>query len=94
MVWTRARRRWVWALALVLVAAAVPLTVARRTSFHAARHPPDVLLKDFEVRQEATVVPTGAVSFRIRNPGPDDPRAHRRTNRSLPLTSCRCRATG
>ena len=42
-----------------------------------------MLLEDFEVRQEATVVPTGTVSFRIRNQA-DDPRAHRRTNRTVP----------
>jgi uncharacterized cupredoxin-like copper-binding protein len=70
MVWTRARRRWVWALALVLVAAAVPLTVARRDEPTPRGTLHNVLLKDFEVRQEATVVPTGTVSFRIRNQGP------------------------
>ena len=72
MVWTRVRRRWVWALALVLaaVAVAVPLTVARRDEPTPRGTLHNVLLKDFEVRQEATAVPAGAVSFRIRNQGP------------------------
>ena len=30
----------------------------------------NVLLKDFEVRQETTVVPAGTVSFLVRNQGP------------------------
>jgi uncharacterized cupredoxin-like copper-binding protein len=70
--WTR--RRWAWALALALVlgalALAVPLTVARRDEPTPRGTPLNVLLKDFEVRQEATVVPAGTVSFRIRNEGP------------------------
>ena len=72
MAWTRARRRWVWALALVLaaVAVAVPLTVARRDEPTPRGTLHNVLLKDFEVRQEATAVPAGTVSFRIRNQGP------------------------
>jgi uncharacterized cupredoxin-like copper-binding protein len=72
MAWTRARRRWAWALALVLAVAAVaiPLAVARRQepTPHGTLH--DVLLKDFEVEQEATAVPAGTVSFRVRNQGP------------------------
>jgi uncharacterized cupredoxin-like copper-binding protein len=70
--WTR--WRWAWALALALVlgalALAVPLTVARRDEPTPRGTPRNVLLKDFEVRQEATVVPAGSVSFRIRNEGP------------------------
>ena len=69
---TRARRRWAWALALALaaVATAVPLTVARRDEPTPRGTLHNVLLKDFEVRQEATVVPAGTVSFLIRNQGP------------------------
>jgi uncharacterized cupredoxin-like copper-binding protein len=72
MAWTRARRRWTWALALVLaaLALAVPLTVARRQEPTPRGTPLNVLLKDFVVRQEATVVPAGTVSFLIRNQGP------------------------
>ena len=70
MSWTRARRRWAWALALVLAALAVPLTVARRHEPTPSGTPVNVLLKDFEVRQDAAVVPAGTVSFRIRNQGP------------------------
>ena len=69
---TRGRRRWAWALALVLaaLALAVPFTVARRDEPTPRGTLQDVLLEDFEVRQEATVVRAGAVSFRIRNQGP------------------------
>lgn len=69
---TRARRRWAWALGLVLLALAiaVPLTVARRDEPTPRGTLQNVLLKDFEVQQEATVVPAGTVSFRIRNQGP------------------------
>jgi uncharacterized cupredoxin-like copper-binding protein len=72
MAWTRARRRWAWALALVLgaLALAVPLTVARRDEPTPRGTPVNVLLKDFEVRQDAAVVPAGTVSFRIRGQGP------------------------
>ena len=72
MAWTRVRRRWVWALALVLaaVAVAVPLTVARRDEPTPRGTLHNVLLEDFEVRQEATAVPAGTVSFRVRNQGP------------------------
>lgn len=72
MAWTRARRRWTWALGLALVALAiaVPLTVARRDEPTPRGTLQDVLLKDFEVLQETTVVPAGTVSFRIRNQGP------------------------
>jgi uncharacterized cupredoxin-like copper-binding protein len=69
---TRARRRWAWALALALaaVAIAVPLTVARRDEPTPRGTLHNVLLKDFEVRQETTVVPAGTVSFLVRNQGP------------------------
>ena len=71
---TWARRRWAWALGLVLVilalAIAVPLTVNRRGEPTPRGTPLNVLLKDFEVRQETTVVPAGTVSFRVRNQGP------------------------
>jgi len=69
---TQARRRWAWALVLVLVALAVaiPLTVARRQEPTPPGTLQNVLLEDFEVRQEAAVVPAGTVSFRIRNQGP------------------------
>ena len=72
MAWTRARRRWAWALALVLaaVAIAVPLTVARRDEPTPRGTLQNVLLEDFEVRQDAAVVPAGTVSFRILNEGP------------------------
>jgi uncharacterized cupredoxin-like copper-binding protein len=60
------------ALALVLaaLAIAVPLTVARRQEPTPSGTPVNVLLKDFEVQQDAAVVPAGTVSFRIRNQGP------------------------
>jgi uncharacterized cupredoxin-like copper-binding protein len=69
---TWARRRWAWALALVLaaLALAVPFTIARRDEATPRGTLHDVLLEDFEVRQEATVVRSGTVSFRIRNQGP------------------------
>jgi uncharacterized cupredoxin-like copper-binding protein len=72
MAWTRARRRWGWALALVLAALAVaaPLTVSRRQEPAPRGTPVNVLLEDFRVRQDAAVVPAGAVSFRILNQGP------------------------
>jgi uncharacterized cupredoxin-like copper-binding protein len=72
MAWTLARRRWAWALALVLaaLALAVPLTVARRHEPTPRGTAVNVLLEDFEVRQEATVVPAGTVSFLVRNQGP------------------------
>jgi uncharacterized cupredoxin-like copper-binding protein len=72
MAWTRARRRWAWALALVLAlaAVAVPLAVARRDEPTLRGTVNNVLLKDFKVEQEATAVPAGTVSFRIRNQGP------------------------
>jgi uncharacterized cupredoxin-like copper-binding protein len=72
MAWTRAKRRWAWVLALVLaaVAVAIPLTVARRDEPTPRGTLHDVLLKDFKVLQEATVVPAGTVSFLVRNQGP------------------------
>jgi len=72
MAGTRARRRWAWALALVLaaLALAVPLTVARRQAPTPSGTPVNVLLEDFKVRQDAAVVPAGAVRFDIRNQGP------------------------
>ena len=72
MAWTRARRRWAWALALAVVALAlaVPLTVAGRQEPTTRGTPLNVLLEDFKVRQDAAVVPSGTVSFRIRNQGP------------------------
>ena len=72
MAWTRARRRWAWVLVLGLVAAAiaVPLTVARRDGPTPRGTLHNVLLEDFKVRQETTVVPAGTVSFLIRNQGP------------------------
>jgi uncharacterized cupredoxin-like copper-binding protein len=72
MAWTRAGRRWAWALALVLgaLALAVPLTVARRHEPTPSGTPVNVLLKDFEVQSDAAVVPAGTVSFHIRGQGP------------------------
>ena len=69
---TRAGRRWAWALALVLVAlaVAVPFTVARRQEPPPRGTPVDVLLHDFQIQENATIVPAGTVSFRIRNQGP------------------------
>ena len=69
---TRARRRWAWVLALVLaaLALAVPFTVARRQEPTPSGRSVDVRLRDFEVRQDAAVVPAGTVSFRILNQGP------------------------
>ncbi len=61
-----------WALVLVLaaLAVAVPLTVARRQEPTPSGTPVNVLLDDFRVRQDASVVPAGTVSFRILNQGP------------------------
>jgi uncharacterized cupredoxin-like copper-binding protein len=72
MAWTRARRRWAWALVLVLaaLALAVPLTLARRHEPTPGGTPVNVLLDDFRVRHDASVVPAGTVSFRILNQGP------------------------
>ena len=72
MAWTRARRRWAWVLALALaaVAIAVPLSVARRDGPTPRGTLHNVLLKDFAVEQETTVVPAGTVSFLVRNQGP------------------------
>ena len=72
MAWTRARRRWAWALAFVLaaLALAVPLTVPRRQEPTPRGSPVNVLLEDFKVRPDAAIVPAGTVSFRILNQGP------------------------
>ena len=70
MAWTRARRRWALALVLAALALAVPLTLARRHEPTPGGTPVNVLLNDFEVRHDASVVPAGAVSFRILNQGP------------------------
>jgi uncharacterized cupredoxin-like copper-binding protein len=72
MAWTRARRRWAWALAVMLAALAVGvlLTVERRHEPAPIGTPLDVRLDDFHVRRDAAVVPAGTVSFRILNQGP------------------------
>jgi uncharacterized cupredoxin-like copper-binding protein len=72
MAWTRARRRWAWALALAVaaLAVAVPLTVARRQESPPRGTPVNLVLKDFEIREDAAVVPAGTVSFQILNHGP------------------------
>ncbi|HET6819673.1 MAG TPA: sulfocyanin-like copper-binding protein [Candidatus Limnocylindria bacterium] len=72
MAWTRARRHWAWALALVLavVALVVPLTLARRHDPTPRGTPVNVLLEDFTLRRDVDVVPAGTVRFRILNQGP------------------------
>jgi uncharacterized cupredoxin-like copper-binding protein len=71
MAWTRARRRWAWALVLVPAALALMvLTTERRHEPAPLGTPVDVRLEDFKVRQDAAVVPAGTVSFRILNQGP------------------------
>jgi uncharacterized cupredoxin-like copper-binding protein len=72
MAWTRARRRWAWALALIPAALAVVvlLTVERRQEPATLGTPVDVRLEDFKVRRDVAVVPAGTVSFRIFNQGP------------------------
>jgi Sulfocyanin (SoxE) domain len=72
MAWTRARRRWALALALIpaALALAVLLTVARRHESAPPGTPVNVRLEDFHVRQDVAVVPAGTVRFRIRNQGP------------------------
>jgi uncharacterized cupredoxin-like copper-binding protein len=60
----------VLALVLVVLAVAVPLTVARRPEPTPPGTPVNVLLEDFKVGQDATAVPAGTVSLRIRNEGP------------------------
>ncbi len=70
MAWTRARRRWALALALMPAALAVLLTVARRHEPAQLGTPVNVQLEDFRVRPAAAVVPAGTVRFRILNQGP------------------------
>jgi uncharacterized cupredoxin-like copper-binding protein len=72
MAWTRARRRWALALALVPAALvlAILLTVARRHETAPLGTPVNVLLEDFHVRRDLAVVPAGTVRFRILNQGP------------------------
>ena len=72
MAWTRARRRWAWALAFMLAALAlvVLLTVERRHEPAPLGTPVNVRLEDFKVRRDVAVVPAGTVSFRILNQGP------------------------
>jgi uncharacterized cupredoxin-like copper-binding protein len=72
MAWTRSRRRWAGALALVLaaLALAVPLTVARRHEPAPRGTSVNVLLEDFKIQRDAAVVPAGTVRFRILNHGP------------------------
>lgn len=72
MAWTRVRRRWVWALALMpaALALAVLLTVTRRHEPTPLGTPVNVLLDDFHVRRDTAVVPAGTVRFRILNQGP------------------------
>ena len=72
MALTRARRRWAWALTLVLavLALVVPFTLARRHEPTPRGAPMNVLLEDFKVREDAAVVPAGTVRFRIVNQGP------------------------
>jgi hypothetical protein len=73
MAWTRTRRRWVWALVVLMPAAfavVVLLTVERRHEPAARGTPVNVRLEDFKVRRDVAVVPAGTVSFRILNQGP------------------------
>jgi hypothetical protein len=72
MAWTRARRRWALALALLpaALALAVLLTAARWHGPAPPGTPVNVVLEDFHVRRDVAVVPTGTVRFRILNQGP------------------------
>jgi len=72
MAWTRARRRWALALVLVLAALAlvVFLTAERRQEPAPLGTPVNVRLEDFKVQPDVAVVPAGTVSFRILNQGP------------------------
>ena len=72
MAWTRARRRWALALVLVLAALAlvVFLTAERRQEPTPRGTPVNVRLEDFKVQPDVAVVPAGTVSFRILNQGP------------------------
>jgi uncharacterized cupredoxin-like copper-binding protein len=63
MAWTRAGRRWSWALALVLAA-------HRRQEPPPRGTPVNLELEDFKIQEDAAVVPAGTVSFRILNHGP------------------------
>ncbi len=91
MAWTRARRRWAWALALMPAALAlvVLLTVERRHEPAPLGTPVNVRLDDFHVRRDVAVVPAGPVSFLILNQGPTTHQLHViRTDRApdkLPL---------
>jgi uncharacterized cupredoxin-like copper-binding protein len=72
MAWTRARRGWAWALALITAALALVafFTVARRQEPAPLGTPLNVRLEDYKVRRDAAVVPAGDVSFRVLNQGP------------------------
>jgi uncharacterized cupredoxin-like copper-binding protein len=72
MAWTRARRRWAWALVLIPAALAVVvlLTVERRHEPAPLGTPVNVRLEDYKVQPDAAVVPAGDVSFHILNQGP------------------------
>jgi uncharacterized cupredoxin-like copper-binding protein len=69
---TRTRRRWGWTLALVLavLALAVPLTLARWHEPTPRGTPVNVVVEDFSLRRDVTVVPAGTVRLRILNEGP------------------------
>jgi uncharacterized cupredoxin-like copper-binding protein len=72
MAWTRARRRWAWALVPVLavLAVVVPLVVARRLQPTPAGTPVNVRLEDFKLRRDVPVVPAGTVVLHVLNEGP------------------------
>jgi uncharacterized cupredoxin-like copper-binding protein len=72
MAWTRSRRRWALALALMLAALAlvVFLTAERRYEPAPLGTPVNVRLEDFKVQRDMAIVPAGNVSFRILNQGP------------------------
>ena len=72
MAWTRTRRRWALALALLpaALALAVLFTVARRHEPAQPGTPVNVVLGDFHLRRDVAVVRAGTVRFRILNQGP------------------------